>query len=867
MEYIYQQQQTIYPADSPQNHNNAITNTSAIQQHNNNNQMALFTSYDVADVALRARPRYHIAFQPPPPPPLSKQQQSNDNIPSSPIQRYYQSPPFSHLTSTISTRQSIPHTGRFIAICPVPSTTATTTTNPQMAKLQKFLHAISIVPLHAMHQNNHENTAAGVLPNPYTDVVYPVDDDRRITTTTPLLLEQQRNTNASTRNVGVSEASARRIIAESNQNQSSQHDPFRWSVGKNDNNKRTRHDDATTEVDPNNCTLFLYGLQLDRTGRLQNAARNNIPNEPNIILQTLHNFSLQRVRYPKRANPQLPVVSNYAFLDFPSHQHALKCLQHFQNASSSSGLQIMGIQLTLKWATPFVPPRILPPGETDPESKKQNTGIVKRLCEQDAQDSSTLYFKYTNWTKGFETIGRNKSTPVQTDEEVSTDIKVSLRQTSNDKQPGDAQKESLRKVPTIDVAGELLREWMEETLEIALADGGSTKVADRIRAIDEPALQVKIHLPKDAASKMDTRAPFCFFHFASHAAASMAIATLTGSTDGGYILEEQKTLRLQKKQQQQPKQQESISAPAVEGVVEQPQSTDPDAPVDALCLFTPNIGMYLHWTNDYVQPALPTHERDIIISEESGFKFARKHFPRDSRTDCWFCLASSACEKHLITGVYDTCYMTLPKGPVHPGHVLIVPVQHTSEGALKDASVTQEMEDLKMKLRHHASIAYNSDLFVFERAIQTRGGYHTHVQCIPIPRTLGLKFQSTLLAQGRKYGLDIREINTDLGLNAILSANDDNDGMTNDGGYFYAEVPMLGRDFKRFIHKVKTSTPTLSGRDRSGVNMQFGREVLALVMEDPKIAHWKSCQVDSEQEADMAVKFRESFEKASNFLH
>jgi hypothetical protein len=124
-----------------------------------------------------------------------------------------------------------------------------------------------------------------------------------------------------------------------------------------------------------------------------------------------------------------------------------------------------------------------------------------------------------------------------------------------------------------------------------------------------------------------------------------------------------------------------------------------------------------------------------------------------------------------------------------------------------------------------------------------------------------------LLAQGRKYGLDIREINTDLGLDVLLNANDNDVDGTSDGGYFYAEISILGRDSKRFIHRVKTSTPTLHGRDRSGVNMQFGREVLALVLEDPKIAHWRSCEVTPEEEATMAAKFRESFEKASNFLH
>ena len=36
---------------------------------------------------------------------------------------------------------------------------------------------------------------------------------------------------------------------------------------------------------------------------------------------------------------------------------------------------------------------------------------------------------------------------------------------------------------------------------------------------------------------------------------------------------------------------------------------------------------------------------------------------------------------YLITGVYDTCYAAMPKGPVHPGHVLLVPIRHSSQGS------------------------------------------------------------------------------------------------------------------------------------------------------------------------------------------
>jgi hypothetical protein len=45
------------------------------------------------------------------------------------------------------------------------------------------------------------------------------------------------------------------------------------------------------------------------------------------------------------------------------------------------------------------------------------------------------------------------------------------------------------------------------------------------------------------------------------------------------------------------------------------------------------------------------------------------------------------------------------------------------------------------------------------------------------------------------------------------------------------------------------------------VPLQFGREVLAAVLGKPELAHWKSCVVDKEQEAEVAGAFRKSMEE------
>lgn len=719
-------------------------------------------SFDVADVALKARSRYHVAFD---------------------ATIFQQSPAFQHvraITSTSTAADVATHTGRFLALCPVPvvrSSSSTTT------KLQKWIHAVGIVPLHSQGAHTNVATEAKALcPCPYTDAVYPWDDPRR---------GQNHAGSAGTSSaaaVGLSEAAARRILAE---------DRRQWTHGRMSgtdrwaNVKRPRpQTHAEQWVDGENCTLFVYGLHQDVTGRLQQSSGGGGPQPPHggggdvLLLQAFAKYGAVKVRKPP-GGAHTTTTRSFCFLEFPTHEKAAACLE-----ATDGTMTVAGVPLTLKWATP--PATTTTTNGTAADHKRQ------RLSENEARDSSTIYFKFTTVTKG----GDGSSPPP---------------------------------LPSLTEAGEELRKWTERTLELALADNGGggadDNEGDMVRAADEPALQVQVRLVEQRS--------FGFLDFASHAAASMVLATLTGTTDGGRILAEHMVRHAQ----------ENI-ATGEASLTESTSSTPPPSVIG------PHVGIYLNWAQARIESG-DRNERDVIEDGTSGFRFSRNHFPADARQDCWFCLASESCEKHLITGVYDTCYAAMPKGPLHPGHVLIIPVQHSSQGALKDPVVAREMEMLKTKLRHHASAVYDSDLFVFERAIQTKGGYHTHVHCIPVERKLGLKLQSTMLAQARKLGLELREINSDIGLQAVLASDEDDD--TNQGGYFYAEIPLVGTDFKRFLYKVDTG----GGGRAVTVPLQFGREVVAAVLENPKLAHWKSCVVDEEQEKAIAASFQESFAKVN----
>ena len=325
------------------------------------------------------------------------------------------------------------------------------------------------------------------------------------------------------------------------------------------------------------------------------------------------------------------------------------------------------------------------------------------------------------------------------------------------------------------------RAFMEKVLEDSLNEGNSEE--DRVTAETEEALRVKVR----------SKESYGFFEFASHAAATMALAAVTTSTDGGTV-------------------------------VSDPESA-PKPP-------SPLVGTTLRWAKG----APVKKDRQNNYLEALGLE--RKHFPKDARTDCWFCLASPTCEKHMITGVFDECYSTLPKGPVHQGHILLVPVTHSSSGAWT-LSCAEEMAALKEKMRIHASNEYDCDLFVFERALDTKGGYHTHIQCVPIPRGLSIQLQATMLAHAKASNFELRPVQSDLGMQAITKDVEN---------YFYAEICSQEQN-SRFVCQ----------KDVNNVPLQFGREVLASILKKPDLAHWRSCMLDQEQEIEFAQAFRESF--------
>ncbi|CDZ96519.1 Uncharacterized conserved protein [Phaffia rhodozyma] len=249
--------------------------------------------------------------------------------------------------------------------------------------------------------------------------------------------------------------------------------------------------------------------------------------------------------------------------------------------------------------------------------------------------------------------------------------------------------------------------------------------------------------------------------------------------------------------------------------------------------------------------------------------------PELSPAECWFCLSNPKVTKHLIVSIGTETYVTLPKGQLPPtasatkmvqnkvtglpempagseqpglvpggGHVLIIPISHypTVLSIPKEDAVGIESEIEKTK----AALAkcykvYNSVPVVFEVGRSGGRGGHAHLQIVPVPLTAVSQIESVFREEGAKLGINF-ESDADVALNSIGTGGRDS--------YFRVDFPN-----GKLIHLIRGT----------GFNLQFGRTVLAKLLEIPHRVDWKACaQTDAEEKAD-AVAFKKAYAQFDPF--
>ncbi|KAJ5179830.1 hypothetical protein N7492_003040 [Penicillium capsulatum] len=252
-------------------------------------------------------------------------------------------------------------------------------------------------------------------------------------------------------------------------------------------------------------------------------------------------------------------------------------------------------------------------------------------------------------------------------------------------------------------------------------------------------------------------------------------------------------------------------------------------------------------------------------------KRMRERAPPPGPDRCFFCLSNPNVATHLITSIGNESYLTTAKGPLppakffpslgFPGHMLIIPFTHTPTfGSISDpatrASTFDEMQRYRFALNQMVATRSEGKLGAVTWEVSRASGIHTHWQFLPVPIALisdGLvEAAFTVEAQNLQYPPFSRakaELNseneaTDYFRVSIWNATDSTDGDS--------ESPE-----KKSAGTEKTLILELTPDFR--FDLQFGRRVMAKLLELDSRMNWKDAPQSVEEEEADAEAFKEAF--------
>ena len=208
--------------------------------------------------------------------------------------------------------------------------------------------------------------------------------------------------------------------------------------------------------------------------------------------------------------------------------------------------------------------------------------------------------------------------------------------------------------------------------------------------------------------------------------------------------------------------------------------------------------------------------------------------------ECWFCLKSESCAKHLIVYVNDnnTFYIALAKGGIHAQHVLIVPVDHHRSAASLPDSLDEDLDALKTCICKFFK-QQNKVCVMYERSYSQM---HFVLQVVAIDENLADIAVPTFFSHANKVnGISIEAIKPP---NSLRSTWDHH----NKCNYFHVEFPS-GEEF--FIPLLIHNFP-----------INFGRQILCdrAVLKCPENVDWKTCVGTQEEEEKNRNDLRTQFD-------
>ncbi len=216
---------------------------------------------------------------------------------------------------------------------------------------------------------------------------------------------------------------------------------------------------------------------------------------------------------------------------------------------------------------------------------------------------------------------------------------------------------------------------------------------------------------------------------------------------------------------------------------------------------------------------------------------ARPAVPK--RTDCWFCLASPKVEEHLIVSVGTEAYVAMAKGPLVPGHLIVLPIQHVSKMAELTDAQRAEMALFESAIERCFRAGGNAAV-ALESAIPTRNLTHVHRQLLPVAPKFLPAVETVVVEAGRAIGIDFK----------VLSDAKTVEEAVSGGAFLRVDLP----ESKKLVGKIP------AGADVRPL-FSLTRKAIAAATGQPGRGNWKRCLTDKNDEQRMVDAFKKQFEK------
>ncbi|PGH05008.1 hypothetical protein AJ79_06894 [Helicocarpus griseus UAMH5409] len=277
-------------------------------------------------------------------------------------------------------------------------------------------------------------------------------------------------------------------------------------------------------------------------------------------------------------------------------------------------------------------------------------------------------------------------------------------------------------------------------------------------------------------------------------------------------------------------------------------------------------------------PLLFSRKRRAFPNQQQSFsRFAqgddysrptkRARRPPPGPSECFFCLSNPNIATHLITSIGSDCYLTTAKGPLptsttfrslgFPGHMLIIPLTHAPTfDAITDAdaksSTLKEMQRYRSALHTMLHERSNGELGAVTWEVSRGNGIHIHWQFLPVPSDLisrglvevAFKVEAENLSYPKFEKTSTEDIDRGDYFRVMIwspSKNASNGEEKNESGSETTLVLPLSPDFR--------------------FDLQFGRRVMAKLLQLENRMNWKDDVQSQEEETVDAEAFKKAFEK------